>query len=53
MGLIKEPINVDFSIKSKPWTEKELTDFRKLMSEIKAKDLEGEKVMKQVYKPKF
>ena len=38
MGLIKEPKNVDFSTQSKPWTEKELADFRKLMQEIKAKN---------------
>ena len=38
MGLIKEPIHVDFSNKSEPWTEKELEDFRKIMQEIKAKD---------------
>ncbi len=37
MGLIREPKNVDFSVKSEPWTEKELSDFRKLMKEIKAK----------------
>ena len=35
MGLIKEPINIDLSKKSKPWTEKELADFRKLMLDIK------------------
>lgn len=38
MGLIKEPKNVDFSMKSEPWTEEELTDFRKIMQEIKAKN---------------
>lgn len=37
MGLIKEPKNVDFTVKSEPWTEEELKDFRKLMSELKAK----------------
>lgn len=37
MGLIKEPINVDFSNKSEPWTEQELLDFRKLIQEKKAK----------------
>ncbi len=36
MGLIKEPKNVDLSTKSKPWTEKELLDFRKIMQKIKA-----------------
>ena len=38
MGLIKEPKNVDFSMKSEPWTEKELSDFRKIMQAIKAKN---------------
>ncbi len=37
MGLIKEPKNVDFSVQSEPWTEEELKDFRKLISELKAK----------------
>ena len=36
MGLIKEPKNIDFSVKSEPWTEQELSDFRKIMQEIKA-----------------
>ncbi len=44
MGLIKEPINVDFSTKSEPWTEKELLDFRKIMSEIKARNLKRKKI---------
>lgn len=38
MGLIKEPIDIDLSTKSEPWTEKELSDFRKLMVDIKAKN---------------
>lgn len=38
MGLIKEPKNIDLSTKSEEWTEKELSDFRKLMKEIKAKN---------------
>jgi len=37
MGLIKEPKDVDFTVKSEPWTEEELADFRKLMEEIKGK----------------
>ncbi len=39
MGLIKEPLNVDFSTKSEPWTEKELSDFRKILEKIKAKNV--------------
>ncbi len=38
MGLIREPKNVDFTVESKPWTEVELRDFRKLMFELKAKN---------------
>jgi hypothetical protein len=38
MGLIREPKNVDFTVQSKPWTEEELRDFRKLMAELKAKN---------------
>ena len=38
MGLIREPKNVDFTVQSKPWTEEELSDFRKLMNELKAKN---------------
>ena len=38
MGLIKEPKNLDLSTKSKPWTEEELSDLRKIMQNIKAKN---------------
>ena len=38
MGLIKEPKNIDFTVQSKPWTENELRDFRKLMTVLKAKN---------------
>ncbi|MEO7046368.1 MAG: hypothetical protein ABI091_13745 [Ferruginibacter sp.] len=38
MGLIREPKNVDFTVKSQPWTEEELRDFRKLMNKIKEKN---------------
>jgi hypothetical protein len=37
MGLIREPKNVDFTIQSKPWTDEELSDFRKLMTELKSR----------------
>ena len=39
MGLIKEPKNVDLSTKSEPWTEQELVDFRKIMQDIKARNV--------------
>lgn len=39
MGLIKEPKNIDFTIKSEPWTKEELLDFRKIMKVIKAKSI--------------
>ncbi len=38
MGLIKEPKNVDLSTKSEPWTEQELSDFRKIIKDIKEKN---------------
>ena len=38
MGLIREPKNIDFTVQSKPWTDEELVDFRKLMAELKAKN---------------
>lgn len=31
MGLIREPKNVDFIIKSEPWTKDELNQFREIM----------------------
>ena len=48
MGLIKEPKHIDFSTKSEPWTEQELSDFRKLMQEIKRKNRK-----KRLRKPVF
>lgn len=51
MGLIKEPKNVDFTVQSEPWTEEELKDFRKLMSEIKTKNSKR-KVIASVQKKK-
>ena len=38
MGLIREPKNVDFTYQSTPWTKEELIDFRKIMSNLKAKN---------------
>jgi hypothetical protein len=43
MGLIKEPKNVDLSTKSEPWTEQELSEFRKIMQDIKAKNARRKK----------
>ena len=51
MGLIKEPKNVDFTVQSEPWTEEELKDFRKLMQELKAKNLKR-KVHNSIIKKK-
>ena len=52
MGLIKEPKDVDFTVQSKPWTEEELRDFRKLMKELKTKNdkrkLRSKKTKKKV-----
>ena len=37
MGLIKEPKNVDLVIKSEPWSDKELEEFRDIMRAQKLK----------------
>jgi hypothetical protein len=41
MAIVKEPKGIDFVVKSEPWSEKELKEFRKLMKKQKS-DL-GEK----------
>lgn len=41
MAIVKEPKGVDFVVKSEPWTDEELKEFRKLMEKQKS-DL-GEK----------
>jgi hypothetical protein len=38
MKLAKEPKEVDLVIKSDPWSEKDLADFRVLIREIKSKN---------------
>ena len=35
MGLIREPKNVDFIIKSEPWTKEELKQLREIMKRQK------------------
>ena len=42
MGLIREPKNVDFIIKSEPWTTEELKQFREIMKQQR----ERQKAMK-------
>jgi hypothetical protein len=37
MKLAKEPKEIDFVIKSEPWSEKDLADFSLLIKEIKNK----------------
>jgi hypothetical protein len=37
MGLIREPKNVDFTIKSTPWTKEELKQFREIMKQQREK----------------
>jgi len=37
MGLIREPKNVDFIIKSEPWTNEELKKFREVMKQQREK----------------
>lgn len=43
MTPIKEPKNIDFSKESEPWTEKELSEFRKIMEGIKLKNDKSKK----------
>lgn len=43
MGIIREPKNVDLSTKSEPWSEQDLSDFRKIMQDIKAKNAKRKK----------
>lgn len=45
MSIVKEPKGVDFYVKSEPWTDEELADFRKLMKKEKTK-LSKEKYLK-------
>jgi len=37
MAIVKEPKGVDFVVKSEPWTDKELKEFRRLMKKQKSK----------------
>ena len=53
MELIKEPIEVDMSTKSEPWTEQELADFRKIMQAIKAKNAKRKQRSSDKAKPMF
>lgn len=41
MAIVKEPKGIDFVVKSEPWSDEELIEFRKLMKKQKS-DL-GEK----------
>ena len=41
MAIVKEPKGIDFVVKSEPWSDEELIEFRKLMEKQKS-DL-GEK----------
>lgn len=36
MAIVKEPKGIDFIVKSQPWSEEELSEFRKLMAKQKA-----------------
>jgi hypothetical protein len=49
MGLIKEPKNIDLTIKSEPWTEDELIQFRAIMKKQRDRKLKL-RVIKKVVK---
>lgn len=36
MAIVKEPKGVDFVVKSEPWTDEELKEFKKLMKKQKS-----------------
>jgi hypothetical protein len=36
MSIVKEPKGIDFVVKSEPWSDKELKEFRKLMEKQKS-----------------
>ena len=36
MAIVKEPKGVDFVVKSEPWSDEELKEFRKLMKKQKS-----------------
>ena len=50
MGLVKEPREIDFSTKSKPWTEKELIEFRQIMQSIKDKNAKKKEPLSKLKK---
>ena len=52
MGLIKEPKNVDFSMKSEPWTKEELKELSEYIKKSKAADLKREKRRTKLKKAK-
>lgn len=47
MKLAKEKKEIDLIIKSEPWTEKDLADFRELMKKLKSRTKIKETVKKQ------
>lgn len=52
MGLIKEPKNVDFSMKSEPWTQEELNELSTYIKKSKAADVAGKKRRAAIKKAK-
>ncbi|MCC5933749.1 MAG: hypothetical protein LAT75_08485 [Candidatus Cyclonatronum sp.] len=36
MAIVKEPKGIDFIVKSEPWTDEELKEFRQIMAKQKA-----------------
>jgi len=43
MSIVKEPKGIDFLVKSEPWTDQELSDFRKLMKKQKSELSKGKR----------
>jgi len=53
MGPIKEPKDIDSFIKSEPWTDKELADFRKLMKNLKEKNRKRRRSLRKTHYARF
>jgi hypothetical protein len=50
MNIIKEPKEIDFSVKSEPWSEEELIEFRKIISIEKQKNIKTKLLKPKVNK---
>lgn len=48
MAIIKEPKGIDFVVKSQPWSDEELKEFRKIMAKQKSDlDVKNKKIINE------